>query len=93
MNFEQTITAIKLLFQPYMSEMGAALGCIIGVAAVPVLLFLLFSLVRYVHRFSNELRYLNDEIRRTDGGERMYYIHCRRRLWLSLIPFVPYKNE
>ncbi|MBQ8696125.1 MAG: hypothetical protein IJ519_00230 [Clostridia bacterium] len=43
-----------------------------------------------LHYFQMELRYLNNEISRTDGAEREMWKRRRRRLWLSLIPFVRY---
>lgn len=63
---------------------------LIGIVAVFFLILLLFGLVSFINDFSQELRYLNNEIRRTDGAERRHYIRQRRRLWLSLIPFVKY---
>lgn len=51
---------------------------------------ILFSFVKFITDFSAELQYLNMEIKRTDGKERRYYIRQRRRLWLSLLPFVRY---
>lgn len=63
---------------------------LIGIVAVFFLILLLFGLVSFINDFSQELRYLNNEIRRTDGAERKHYIRQRRRLWLSLIPFVKY---
>ena len=44
----------------------------------------------FLNNFSVELKYLNCEISRTKGKERQQWIHQRRRLWLSLIPFVKY---
>lgn len=44
----------------------------------------------FISRFSRELRYINNEIARTDGAERRRWLRRRRRLWLSLIPFVKY---
>ena len=41
--------------------------------------------------FSRELKYLNCEITRTYGAERQHYKRKKRRLWLSLIPFVRYR--
>lgn len=41
--------------------------------------------------FKKELSYLNGEISRCSGNERKYYKRLRRRLWLSLIPFVKYR--
>ena len=63
---------------------------LIGIVAVFFLILLLFGLVSFINDFSLELRYLNSEIRRTDGAERRHWIRQRRRLWLSLIPFVRY---
>jgi len=63
---------------------------LVGIVAAFFLILLLFGLVSFINDFSQELRYLNNEIRRTDGAERRHYIRQRRRLWLSLIPFVKY---
>jgi len=63
---------------------------LVGLVAAFFLILLLFGLVSFINDFSQELRYLNNEIRRTDGAERKHYIRQRRRLWLSLIPFVKY---
>ena len=41
--------------------------------------------------FARELRRLNMEIGRSHGSERRYYERQKRRLWLSLIPFVRYR--
>lgn len=64
---------------------------LVGIFAAPILLGLLISLCVFINEFSSELRYLNSEIGRTTGAERRYYIRKRRRLWLSLIPFVKYR--
>lgn len=63
---------------------------LIGIVVAFFLILLLFGLVNFINGFSSELRYLNSEIGRTTGGERRYWIRQRRRLWLSLIPFVKY---
>lgn len=63
---------------------------LVGIIAIPILLGLLVGLCLFINDFSQELRYLNNEIRRTDGAERRHWIRRRRRLWLSLIPFVKY---
>lgn len=91
MNFEQSNATIQLLSRTYMSEADAGLlGWLIGIIAVPAALVLLFFLARFVYCFSMELRYLNVEIERTEGEECRHYMRRRRRLWLSLIPFVRY---
>lgn len=62
----------------------------VGVVALFVSFGLLMYLCLFFQKFSAELRYLNIEIERTEGAERKYWIRKRRRLWLSLIPFVKY---
>lgn len=44
-------------------------------------------------KFAMWLKYLNSEIGRTDGSERRYWKRQKRRLWLSIIPFVRYRND
>lgn len=63
---------------------------IIGILAAFFLIFILVDLVMFFNAFSHELRMLNSEIARTEGSERNYWIRKRRKLWLSLIPFVKY---
>lgn len=45
---------------------------LIGVVVVVILLPMLIGLVVFINDFSSELRYLNNEIGRTTGGERRY---------------------
>lgn len=69
-----------------------------NLAIIPLVLFivlffavlLVFGMISFWTAFSRELRQLNSEIRRTTGSERRYWIRRRRRLWLSLLPFVKY---
>ena len=55
-----------------------------------ILFGLLIKVILVLKDFSQELRYLNCEIRRSMGEERKCWIQQRRRLWLSLLPFVEY---
>ena len=59
-----------------------------------VALFLLFSLivgfVQLFGDFSRELRFLNNEIKRSKGIERRNWKRRKCRLWFSLLPFVKY---
>ena len=75
---------------PEENNLDTGLYWLVGIVAVFFLILLLFGLVSFINDFSQELRYLNSEIRRTDGAERRHWIRQRRRLWLSLIPFVRY---
>ena len=61
-----------------------------GIVATFFLIILLAGLVSFLNDFSHELKYINCEIQRNIGAERRYWIRKRRRLWLSLIPFVKY---
>ena len=63
---------------------------LIGIVAIIVIIFVICVLCQFINNFSLELRYLNNEIKRTRGAERIYWIRRRRRLWLSLIPFIKY---
>lgn len=73
-----------------MNETDTALYWLFGVLAVAFLSAFLVGIVQFGDDFSRELRYLNLEIGRTEGAERKFWIRRRRRLWLSLIPFVRY---
>ena len=55
-----------------------------------ILTLLTVSIVSTLTEFNKEMRYLNREIKRTRGSEQKHYLKQRRRLWLSLIPFVKY---
>ena len=75
---------------PQANNPDAELYWLIGIVAAFFLFLLLFGLVSFFNDFSHELKYINCEIQLTDGSERRYWIRKRRRLWLSLIPFVKY---
>ena len=51
---------------------------------------IVFGVVSFTTKFISELRQLNNEILRTTGEEKKHWIRRRRRLWLSLIPFIKY---
>lgn len=61
--------------------------CLFAILALPIILVLIGL---RINEFMQELRYLNTEISRTTGEQRRHWLRCRRRLWLSLIPFVRY---
>ena len=66
---------------------------VVFLIAVVVLLLLFAILMGIIYKYNEfvaELQYLNNEIERTDGEERAYWLSRRRRLWLSLLPFVKY---
>ncbi len=57
---------------------------------IAFVIFLLCSLPHF-SVFQQNLRYINTEICRTSGREQRYWMRKRRKLWLSLLPFVKYK--
>ncbi|MBR2327370.1 MAG: hypothetical protein IKA51_01985 [Clostridia bacterium] len=58
------------------------INCLIALIAAVVILRPFFN------GFFGKLKYLNLEIKRTSGSERRRWKKKRRRLFLSLIPFV-----
>ena len=52
-----------------------------------ILIGFLVSAIRWLGVFQQELKYLNMEIRRTEGEEQRHYIREKRRLIRSLLPF------
>lgn len=60
-------------------------GCI--VIFLPIVLF---GFLRWLLDFRRELHYLEREIYRTHGKRQKYWIQKRRKLWLSILPFVKY---
>ena len=61
-----------------------------GIVAVVILFLIVCRICMFISKFTTELLYINCEIQRTSGGERRYWLRKRKRLWLSLIPFVKY---
>lgn len=62
-------------------------------AAVVVGLLLILAIIRlamWLQAFMAELRYVNKEIDRTAGAEWEHWRKRKKRLLLSLIPFVRY---
>lgn len=62
-----------------------------GVVAAPILLGLFVRLCMFLSEFAQERRYINCEIQRSSGSERRFWIRQRKRLWLSLIPFIKHR--
>lgn len=61
-----------------------------SLVAVLILGLLLVKFARWITEFQAELKYINNEIGRTSGSEQRRWIRRRRRLWLSIIPFIRY---
>ena len=63
-----------------------------GLLAVLLIGVLLIAAVIATMDFQKELKHLNLEIGRTSGREQRYWQRRKKRLLLSLIPFVRYKD-
>lgn len=77
---------------PQINDPDTATYWLIGILTVILLPGFFVKLCIFINDFSETLRYLTGEIKRTVGDERRYYIRERRRLWLSLIPFVRFRK-
>ena len=74
-----------------MIEIHAAEYAIIGIVVLLILVVLIFKFCIFINKFKAKLRYFNCEIYRNAGEEQKFWIRQRRRLWLSLIPFVKFR--
>ena len=75
---------------PQANDTYTELYWLIGIVVVTILFILLVRILIFIDDFRMELKYINVEIERNSGEERNYWIHRKRRLWRSLIPFVKY---
>ena len=62
----------------------------LAIIAFFFLVGVLIYIVDFFRFFTRELRFINIEIQRSDGEEKHYWKIQRRKLWLSLFPFVKY---
>ena len=76
---------------PHTNNFDIELVLLVGILVCFFFVLILAKLITFWSEFYDELRYLKDEIRRTGGDERIYWMRRKRRLWLSLIPFVKYR--
>ena len=68
-------------------ELDPIMIILIGIIIIFFVAAFIFALVRRFDDFTRELRYINQEVHRTKGGEREHWKRVRRRHWLSLLPF------
>lgn len=55
-----------------------------------LLILLVCSVIINVRGFVKKLRHIDREIQRAEPKEKVLWLRRRRRLWLSLLPFVRY---
>ena len=70
-------------------DIGLDLTAILAIVTI-ILILLCIRFVPMITDFRDELRYINEEIRRTEGQERAHWEKKKKKLWLSLLPFVRY---
>lgn len=68
-----------------------ALWCIIGTISLFLAIVIIYGLTTALPKFLFELKTINIEIGRTNGIERKYWKRQKRKLLLSILPFVKYK--
>ena len=69
-------------------ELDAFTNVLLAIVIAFFAVLILVGLTMKINEFSHELDYLNREIARTEGAEREHWKREKRRLWLSLLPFV-----
>ncbi len=73
-----------------MSDNEILLYFLIAGIAIVFFTICLLGIVQNIIEFFQELRYINNEISNADENEKPYWLWQRRRLWLSIIPFIKY---
>ena len=65
------------------------------IAAISVIfgILMLVGLIGFFMEFTAKRRYIKMEIHRTDGMERVYWKRELRRHYLSIIPFVRFRQD
>jgi hypothetical protein len=64
---------------------------LVGLIGAVAVVLLLVKCIVWARTFSQELWYLNCEIQRTQGKEQNRWKRRKRKLLLSILPFVRYK--
>ena len=74
---------------PLINDQTFIVIAVVGICVLAVVLFV--ALAVWLPKFQRELHKVNRYIKNAGSErERQHYIKRRRRLWLSLIPFVKY---
>ena len=77
---------------PLINDQTFIVIAVIGGGALVVVLFVALGV--WLPKFQRELRKVNRYIKEARSErERQHYLKRRRRLWMSLIPFVKYKYK
>ena len=77
---------------PLINDQTFIVIMVIGICALAAVLFV--ALAVWLPKFQREIHHVNRRIKNAQSErERQHYLKRRRRLWLSLIPFVKYKYK
>ena len=77
---------------PLINDQTFIVIMVIGACALAVVLFV--ALAVWLPKFQRELHKVNRYIKNARSErEKQHYLKRRRRLWMSLIPFVKYKYK
>lgn len=77
---------------PLINDQTLIVIMVVGACVLAAVLFVAAAV--WLPKFQRELRHLNLRIEQARSErERQHYIRRRRRLWLSLIPFVRYTKK
>lgn len=77
---------------PLINDQTLIVIMVVGVGVLAAVLFVAAAV--WWPKFQRELKHLNVRIAQARSErERQHYIRRRRRLWLSLIPFVRYTKK
>lgn len=75
-------------------QSGNAMMLLLFLAGVIALFLGVIWFSSFLSKFQRELKHLNSRIEQSiNERERLHYVRRRRRLWLSLIPFVKYHRH
>ena len=75
-----------------MHENGSEIlfNLLVGIVVIFLIFISLVAISSYINNFSYELKTINHELNRSTGSKRRYWIRRKRKLWLSLLPFIKY---
>ena len=75
-------------------QTGGGLSLLLFLAGAVVLFLWIIWFSSFLNKFQRELKHLNNRIEQAlNERERLHYVRRRRRLLLSLIPFVKYHRH
>ncbi|MBR0447629.1 MAG: hypothetical protein IIX28_04100 [Clostridia bacterium] len=65
----------------------------LGIFAIVAIIFVVAVFIPWLQDFRRELRYLNIEISRTQGREKLHWVKRKKKLIRSILPFFHYHGH